>query len=293
MRMYFYRGVRPNFGDELNLWLWPKLLGGMLDDSSPDIFLGIGSILYDHFPATARKIVFGAGFGAYTSKPNMHDGSWDVRFVRGPQTTESLGLDPSKALTDAAILIRTQSLPRPASRVALSFMPHWESLLRGNWAQVCQTAGIQLIDPTDPVDQVLDQINASELLLTEAMHGAIVADALRVPWLPLKPIAACHRFKWLDWTRSVDVPYQPISLTPSNMHEAWIALSGRNGGGRAARALITGPIGRLTNAALVPLTAAHLLRVAKRTPFLSRDSTIERLTERAVEHLDELRRCYA
>ena len=50
MKMYFYRGRRPNFGDELNDWLWPPLLPGFFDDDERELFIGIGSTLYDFLP---------------------------------------------------------------------------------------------------------------------------------------------------------------------------------------------------------------------------------------------------
>ena len=40
-KMFFYDG-KSNFGDELNPWLWPKLLGSRLDEDESEIFLGIG-----------------------------------------------------------------------------------------------------------------------------------------------------------------------------------------------------------------------------------------------------------
>ena len=136
MKMFFYSAAIPNFGDELNPWLWPKVLGDCLDDDNSQIFLGIGSILWNSFPVSTRKVVFGAGYAGYTGKPDLHDGTWDVHFVRGPQTAEALNLNSATALTDAALLVRTQPLPVPAPSQPISFMPHWESVARGRWRDV-------------------------------------------------------------------------------------------------------------------------------------------------------------
>ena len=58
MKLVFFRGKVPNFGDELNLYVWPALLpAGFLDEDEDELFVGIGSIIGDHLPAHARKYV--------------------------------------------------------------------------------------------------------------------------------------------------------------------------------------------------------------------------------------------
>ena len=136
MKLYFFRGQNPNFGDELNPWMWPQLLSGLFDDDDSSLFLGIGSILYDHFPERALKVVVGAGYGGYTAAPNVHKGRWQIYFVRGPQTAEVLGLDPRLAICDAAVLLRTLPLPAPMEPGRISFMPHYRSMDLGVWHHV-------------------------------------------------------------------------------------------------------------------------------------------------------------
>ena len=61
MRLQWFRGGRPNFGDELNTWMWPRLLPGFFGDDPRVLFLGIGSIIGTQYDTAARKVVFGAG----------------------------------------------------------------------------------------------------------------------------------------------------------------------------------------------------------------------------------------
>ena len=57
-------------------------------------------------------------------------------------------------------------------------------------------------------------IGNARLALTEAMHGAIVADTFRVPFVPLVSSREISSFKWMDWALRMDIPYRPIRLPP-------------------------------------------------------------------------------
>ena len=289
MKLTYYRGAVPNFGDELNATMWNHILpAGFLDGDPAELFIGIGSIIQHDYPARARKVVVGAGYGGYTRMPDVHDGSWDIRFVRGPQTAEALGIDPALAIADAAVLLRATPLPKPADGIGIAFMPHFESLERGDWAEACRLAGIRLIDPTLPTDEVIAEIRGARLLITEAMHGAIVADALRTPWIAVRTMHAVHRYKWFDWARSLDIDYRPAFLMPSNGREAWAAATGRSGSGPRARRLLGGTAAQPLNAVCHHMAAHSLLRLARQCPQLSSDAAIERATDLALSAVDRL-----
>src|SRR5690606_9365510 len=128
MKLTYFKGRVPNFGDELNTYLWPRLLPpGFLDEDDNELFLGIGSILWEHHPKEARKYVLGSGYGGYAPAPDVHDGTWNVIFVRGPRTAARLGLPSSKGICDSAILLRKIDLPPAAEDVGVAFMPHYHS----------------------------------------------------------------------------------------------------------------------------------------------------------------------
>lgn len=279
MKLYFYRGKHPNFGDELNTWLLPQVFSNFFDNDATKLFLGIGSILFNTHPINCQKIVFGSGYGGYTPLP-VFDKNWKFYCVRGPRTAEVCGLGPDKVAGDAAIMInRFRKRPlRPATRI--SFMPHWESLERGHWQTVCKFAGVTFIDPRHPVEEVLALIDGSTTLIAEAMHGAIVADALRVPWIPVLPLHSFHRFKWFDWAESVALKLSPKSIWPSSVNEAYFAVKQELRYGlenpTGARALAV----RCGDAAFTTLAAARLWHLARYEPMLSSETALARVLDR-------------
>lgn len=72
---------------------------------------------------------------------------------------------------------------------------------------------------TAPVPKILNQITRAKLAVTEAMHGAILANALRVPWIPVTTSPIINVFKWRDWTMSLGLDYRPILLGVSTRIE--------------------------------------------------------------------------
>jgi hypothetical protein len=289
MKMYYFKTTRRNFGDELNVWLWPQLLPDYFDEDDSTLFLGIGSILHDFFPADSKKIVFGSGYGGYTLLPRIN-GNWRFHFVRGRLTADALGIDPSLALGDAAILLRSCIEVGPHRKYPVSYMPHWESAVNGAWPEVCSLAAIHYIDPCARVEQVLDDIMSSGLVITESMHGAIVADALRIPWIPVEPILAEHRMKWFDWASALDLTISFSKRDVSNAFELSLAMTRGNKKwagriGKRARLLRS-----VAPDVFILRAAESLSRIAMTTPSLSADRAIERAHEAMIDKLETLRR---
>ncbi len=83
---------------------------------------------------------------------------------------------------------------------------------RRGWQSLCADCGLNYIDPGNSIEHILDEIAATEILLTEAMHGAIVADALRVPWVPIKANSKILEFKWNDWLDGLNIVYEPYRI---------------------------------------------------------------------------------
>jgi len=293
MKLYYYKGPTPNFGDDLNPWLWPKLIPSCLDDNEDQIFVGIGTILNHGIPVLPEKIVFGSGYG-YGQKPIIDD-RWHFLCVRGPLTAKALNLDPKLAITDPAILVRALPLPAFTKKYAISYMPHIGSIRLANWEKICQNAGIHYISPTLDVDAVLENILSSELLLTEALHGAIVAHALRIPWIPILCYRSVLQSKWQDWTLTVDLEYKPTVI--HGVQEFYEKLSTR----QIVRAYIKSKLLSLgiwkanwhppiSTPRLLEKCSTGLINAAKQEPVLGRDSRLNLLTEQLLEKIELVKR---
>lgn len=294
MKLQYFRGEQPNFGDELNSWLWPRLLPGFLDNDPSVLFIGIGSIIGPHYQANAKKVVFGTGYvqNYHEQVPNVHGGDWDIFFVRGPRTARALGLPESLGIGDAAILLRALNIPFRRDPRYVGFMPHWQSLARGNWQRVCEFAGIRLIDSRSPVEQIISEVLGCKVLVAEAMHGAIVADALRVPWVPVLPIDHAHRGKWFDWADSLNLKLKQRRLWPSSFAEAELTTRYRPFLSTLTAGLTWQPVSRFTRPVITYAAAQRLSALAKEDPSLSDDRVIERATEKMLEKVNQLEMKY-
>lgn len=290
MRLYVWRGTDAtrNFGDELNTLLWPRLLPELLGDKPDALLLGIGSVLDARHDAAVIKVVAGAGYGGYQPLPAL-DARWIIHWVRGPRTAHLLGLPPLHAIGDPAMLLPLAGWDRSPCGDAVGFMPHFESLVHGAWAPAARQAGVELIDPRAEPEAIIAAIGNCRLLLSEAMHGAIVADALRIPWVALRPLSRVHRAKWHDWAEGLGlrIRFQPLvaSSLPELMHVS--PLASRRLGRRLLRLV---PRDRITHTWFFARAAQHLVRAAAAAPQLSATGALNRCQERMMERLAALRR---
>ncbi len=224
MKLHYFRSSHGNFGDDLNGWIWPELLPGVWDEGQDGItFVGIGTILNKLVPDTRLKIVLGSGVG-YSPLPNgLGDGTWKILAVRGPLSARAAGLPAETAITDGAILL--SALPGlakpPEERTGgIVFVPHVSSAETGGWEEICGRLGITYVDPRWAFHRVFSLIGNARLVLADAMHGAIVADTFRVPFVPLVSSREISSFKWMDWTMGMGLPYRPMRLPASSLAEA-------------------------------------------------------------------------
>jgi hypothetical protein len=267
MRLFYRRDAHGNFGDALNEWIWPRLLPGLLSEDASDLLVGIGTILDRRVPIGVQKTVLGSGTGIGVL-PDL-DQTWKLVCVRGPLTAQAIGAPPDLAVTDPAMLVADLFPHAPGQRPSgVAVMPHMFTVdrlgRRGiRLAQIVRDLGFRYLDPYRPVDETLRALASSKVVLAEAMHGAIVADALRVPWIPIQLMPEINPFKWWDWCSSLGLSYQPEVFADDPELSA------------------------------VPTLARYFERVSQeRRPTLSADAALKRATDRLYERLAHLKaRC--
>ncbi len=313
MKPYYWESHHGNFGDDLNLWLWDYLLPGFREVHPEVLLVGVGTVLNPVLlPTGTKKLVVGSGYG-YGEAPNTADAAeWDVRCVRGPMTAAKLGLPAEKGITDPAALIADmpefRNLPKIHKK---TFIPHWESAEFGMWAAVCEPCGLTYLDPRGEAKAVIRHIAQSEMIVAESMHGAILADAFRVPWVAVSTSRSINNFKWNDWAASVGTSYQPRYVPVSTRAEA-VAKRSRFWGFRfasgpaAAPAAARHPVGDvmtrtapsqtglrgMAKQALATPSILALWQASRAEPRLSPDDMLEAKKAAFREVLDGIRRDY-
>ena len=217
IKLYYYQAPLGNVGDDLNAILWSELLGDVFSDSSEETFIGIGSILDNRYQSDGRKIVFGTGARDPTTTPIIQDGNWDVRFVRGPNTASALHLDESYWISDPAIVFpRVFPQEQIKDKTKIGFVPYFRSNFSFT-SMICANAGLEHIPSTLSPRKFIQKLTQCSYVFCEAMHGAILADAYRIPWIPcrisnFRSEGQTHLFKWQDWMRSLNLDASFLTL---------------------------------------------------------------------------------
>jgi len=203
MKLYYYQDDMANFGDDLNAWLWPKILPNFFDEDKNHLMLGIGSILNHKLPFAEKYTVVGSGWG-YGQAPKIDD-NWNILCVRGKISCEALGIDPELGIIDPAYLLQDFINEPIEKKYKVSLIPHALSMELGNWQEICDALGIHIIDSrTIDIEFFVNEVRASEKVLTEAMHGAIISDCFGIPWQGYYAYGYINSIKWNDWLSVFD-----------------------------------------------------------------------------------------
>ena len=216
MQIFFYKAPGGNVGDDLNAELWHRLVPTLDDLTTADWLIGIGTILDERVNAlSGRKIVMGSGV-----RPNSTsriDGDIRIGAVRGLLSAKHLGLDASFAVCDPGFLVASlwPQPAAPADRIGL--IPHVYSEQLSHISQAGADAGLDVISPTLAIEPFLQRLRRCKRVFCESLHGAIFADALRIPWARTRLTShyfegeGVSEFKWRDAFSVIGASHEPIN----------------------------------------------------------------------------------
>jgi len=197
---------RPNFGDDINPSFFEAIGGRRVrfaaDPRRPHL-LGAGSILGR---ATPASIVCGSGLLEPPSGSAGRPGR--LVAVRGEKSAEALAAPAETFLGDPLVLVDTLVEPQP-TRHPVGIIPHVRSVAR--W-RARAPRGALLLDPGLEPWRLIREIAACELILSQSLHGLIVADAFSIPnvWIAPSEAMAGGRFKFDDYFSTLDAPKECV-----------------------------------------------------------------------------------
>ena len=192
---------RPNFGDDANPHLF-QLLGGnvgiRLAGKSEPHFLGMGSILRQAGP---RSVVLGSGFISARDRLSLPRYRRIVA-VRGQKTLRDLSLPEGDALLGDPMVLIDLLLERPSGRNSeIGLVPH-ESNMRQYGKRY--SGRFRVIDPRKEPMEVVEEIARCGAVISQSLHGLIVADAMEVPNVWLEPDGMVGgKYKFEDYFTTV------------------------------------------------------------------------------------------
>lgn len=330
MKLLHYKPSVPNFGDDLNACLWSELAPALFEDEDASTaFVGIGTIV-GLDPGESRRLhVFSSGAG-YAPLDRWRGLDVDYHCVRGPVTARLLGLPSNRVLTDGALLApvlprfgfgKNAAVTRGASAMRgggnVVVVPHFETIAHPGWRHAAQLAGFELVDPRGTPEGVIAALAKARLVLTESLHGAILADTYGVPWRGFAVSRNFSTAKWADWTSSLRLDVEIAMVPPPDAMPllrfgkraepfgatVWLdpeaalrefrgriaqRVAGSWTKARAKRFLEVVPQARRLLGFTPERTAQALHDLAQRPPFISSENLRHSLRAQMLDRLDQL-----
>lgn len=208
MELRCHRDWRGNFGDDLNEPFFSQVFPQYKVAMPGKTLLGIGTLLNNVHGPIRESVIFGSGYG-YGSSIDVDWGTTRVLGVRGPLTAKALGLDPDEhVIGDPAIYVaKMPKMLGGASQAGASAVVAIHHRTAEMWdLRKLATDKWHFLDPGDvSVENYIATIRDAPLVLTESLHGAIIAATFGVPFVPVSIRSPLESTKWADFAESVQI----------------------------------------------------------------------------------------
>lgn len=200
-----------NWGDDINFTFLSSIFDADLcyNDSgdTEENYCLIGSILDNRY-VNKNSVIWGSGTQdasiKLTTKPKK------VLAVRGPLTRKYLisqGIDCPEIYGDPSVLLPYFYKPEMKKKYKIGLIPHWESLGSPIVKEMCEDSRVHLIKMkgynywTDVIDEIL----SCEYIVSESLHGLIVAETYGIPNLWCNITLNKYNVKFHDYFQSIGV----------------------------------------------------------------------------------------
>lgn len=239
INLWWWRGEKFNFGDELSPYIFEKLFGCKVHNyqenglyklkrekatyylsrilqkitglsiylNKPDqrVFMSVGSVL-----AFSQKnfIVWGSGI---ISKQDRFDGG-NIKAVRGQKTIDhlrQLGVPVPNVVGDPAILLPLIYPSNVEQKFRIGIIPHYVDYDKVK-ATTSTSSDVVIIDLTNPdIEYNLDLINSCKSIISSSLHGIIVSHAYNIPsvWCRFSDDLYGDDIKFQDYYNSIGIDF--------------------------------------------------------------------------------------
>lgn len=202
--------LSPNFGDALTPWLIKKLTG------TAPIYTKAGANYNHHIVsgsmlnhANEHSTVWGAGIANWSDGVNPKA---KLRAVRGPLSRMraiTCGAECPEVLGDPALILPKLYSSKSKVEHELGMIPHYVDQWRVNeWYR----DKFHIINITDPIETVIDEVAKCKKIISSSLHGLIVAHAYGIPavWAKFGDSIEGDDTKYRDYFLSVGIDPYPF-----------------------------------------------------------------------------------
>lgn len=206
-----------NWGDDLNEYLFTALTQKKISFVPfdklyffPNVerYSLIGSIIGDF--NLDNTIIYGSG--AITSNPELKGRPKKVLSVRGPLSREVLlknGVQCPAIYGDPALLVPFIYSPQTKKENKIGVIPHYRTL-KSNWIELLEKENEVLIIDMSKYKKwtdIIDSIASCKIILSESLHGLIIAESYEIPSLWVEFIPHSYSWEWefkfIDFYKSI------------------------------------------------------------------------------------------
>ena len=208
-----------NLGDDLNYLFLPKIMpykiipyrnnGKLIKPSYSDIinYSFIGSVI-DHFFTNKNTIIWGSGIRSDSINLEKMENPRSIYAVRGPLTRKKLienGFDCPEIYGDPALLLPLYYNPKINKKYKIGIIKHWQTK-----ADVSRFSSKDIhvisISNYKKWTKVIDDILSCDNIVSESLHGLIIAEAYNIPnlWVDIElEKLESSKFKFNDFFQSL------------------------------------------------------------------------------------------